>query len=390
MIFSSSINYVNNFLVIIMFLAFLPNIHCIPHNITKCIIPISYIIIPISSIVFWNQKPRYSYDNIILSTLWILFLFWALTISLINGIIINRIYIGYTLTILINIFVVTYPYSNLVLQKLATISMLTLPLLITVLAFDAHIFLLKLKIHPNSLALFFVLITIALAFRFNKNLFLYTIIVIFNLFIIAYYTKSRSAILMLASYLLFYLLWPSLTKGRFIRPWLIFHLFILLSLAIPILIIYADTSEYAPSLNEISRKMTTKNFFSGRERIWNAFFDVSVSKIILGEGLKRYSQTNSTTLSLHNAWLNLLRQVGVIGLLLFLGILIFIWKGLLARKLHYSSRIAASFLASFILQQNFEISLFQNNLGISLWLWIIIGLALAQPLHSKFPANRSG
>ncbi|VBB43597.1 membrane hypothetical protein [uncultured Desulfatiglans sp.] len=378
-VFSRGINSINNLVVITMFLAFLPNMHCIQYNITQYMIPIAYMIIPIISVTFLIHRSRYSSDNILLSFLWIIFLFWAFTTSLINLGNFNRTHIGYLLTVLTNIFVVAYPYTNLMLKKLSILSIFILLFLILTVIFFPQIPYIALKFNPNALALILVFLTIAIGYNFSHTPFLYTAIVIFNFFIIANYTKSRSAILMLTFYLLFYFLWPSLSKGKFFRPWLIFLSFIILSMTIPILTISAYLSEYGHKINEISRKMTDKNFFSGRERIWNEFFEDSANTTLLGKGLVRSSSSILAPLSLHNAWLNLLKQVGVVGLLLFIGILILIWKGLLARKSHYLSRIAASFLASFVLQQNFELALFHNNLGISLWLWIIIGLALAQP-----------
>jgi hypothetical protein len=186
-------------------------------------------------------------------------------------------------------------------------------------------------------------------------------------------TGSRTSVGAVLAGVGVYLFWKPI-RSTSVLFWLLwFSIFVLAYLIIMMLTNeFGDLSE----INLISREMTGKNFLSGREHLWLfAIQRIEQSPMFGYGGGSSFSGTSSE----HNMYLQTLLQVGFFGLGLIIIALSFVWAEFRRTSPTEHSRAVATAAAIFIvamMSQNFEITLLQTNLGISIPMWAMVGLGL--------------
>ncbi|GEM02800.1 O-antigen ligase [Halolactibacillus halophilus] len=131
-------------------------------------------------------------------------------------------------------------------------------------------------------------------------------------------------------------------------------------------------------LNKISISVFSKGFFSGRERIWSAVWDHSMTSPLFGHGISsKAGHIDGITTSTHNQYLQIFMESGIIGLTIFLIFLYFIWILLLKNMHTFEGVLSVGFFIATIIYSNFELTLFQNNFHIGMIQWLIITLGIS-------------
>ena len=94
---------------------------------------------------------------------------------------------------------------------------------------------------------------------------------------------------------------------------------------------------------------------------------------IWGNGLNSRLMLGDGTLSLHNTFLTILYQGGMVGYALFISFLALIWKHVVhAAPDNPYARIAFASFGLLLCLGCFEVSLVQNSVNVSLLMWLII------------------
>jgi len=99
--------------------------------------------------------------------------------------------------------------------------------------------------------------------------------------------------------------------------------------------------------------------------------------VIFGLGVnKTEAITTHLEMSLHNLYVTLLAEGGLI-LVVLMGLILYqIWKRLVSDT-SYQSKILLSFMIVFLYKQSFDISLIENNMCVAFGVWTALALACA-------------
>ena len=138
--------------------------------------------------------------------------------------------------------------------------------------------------------------------------------------------------------------------------------------------IFSDLSYY----NEVVLQYTGKNLLSGRNEIWQFLIPYIQQKPLLGwGGGVNIDDISYFSYSAHNAYIQYIIQVGLLGLsfiFLFFGL---IWMYIIDNKNIYS-RYCLGFVFWIFFVQNFEITFLQNNIALSLPILILLSYFLGK------------
>lgn len=191
-------------------------------------------------------------------------------------------------------------------------------------------------------------------------------------FIILLLTNSRSALLatLILMVCLFFL---NKLNSKKIVPIMIGGS---IGVALTITIVYPllAKTDLGLKLELLSRYLFNKNFFSGRQVIWEKVEDAIVKAPFMGYGLDKVpNDFFKTPYSAHNLWLQMSLQSGIPSILLLLSLLFAILRKTMSRN-YWTWKITASLICAIILHECFEVSLTQNNLAIGLILWAVLGV----------------
>ncbi len=137
---------------------------------------------------------------------------------------------------------------------------------------------------------------------------------------------------------------------------------------------YTNIGQY---INQVFRTYTGGNFFSGRNNIWESAYRYIVDAKFFGYGLKSDVMTlPGIDKSVHNTYLYILIQGGIVGLLSFFFFISSLWKRLYRYLDNHIIRLSASYLIGILVYINFEVSLIGNTVGPGIFMWLVIGIGL--------------
>src|SRR5690625_1304347 len=137
-------------------------------------------------------------------------------------------------------------------------------------------------------------------------------------------------------------------------------------------------------LNDLSVSIFNKNLFSGRNDIWASVIKVIVEKPWFGHGAGiRAFEIAATEKTAHNMYLQLLLEVGVLGFILFVLLLISIWYVLNNRLHYFVTKWSACFMLGILVYNSFELTLFQNNYSIASFQWLIMTIGISFTTDDK-------
>lgn len=237
--------------------------------------------------------------------------------------------------------------------------------------------------NPNGFGMWTALMTLILIAGFRRRGPISILGIVLGIYLV-YISSSRTALGAVLIGLAVVVLPRRILGSRPFRIGMIPAL-ILMSVAIIYLLAYSDLAHY----NAIALDATGKSLLSGRERIWPIVIDEIQEKWLFGLGSStNLSDISAYTFSVHNTFLQTALQSGVIGLAAMLGLLTFVHSLIhkTTDNVHFKV-IYASFVAVVIIQ-NYEVTLFQNNLSLSYPFWAVFGLALGHRHYLSSVSNR--
>lgn len=237
-------------------------------------------------------------------------------------------------------------------------------------------------INPNSLARYESNVYIALSALvfacMKKENISYPKLIIFA-FVWTYISYATGARAQCLSFVLFaictvFLLKVQISKKIINRIFVIYY--IVLNL-FPIFYVWLSTSVYAVRLNELALQLTNSRFFSGRNILWqNVYRQITDwGKVFFGIGVDTTAEMVRSNISLHNLYITLLAEGGII-LIVIMGIILYqIWV-ILNKSQSQFSKVSMAFLVAVLYKQCFDISLVENNLWVAFAVWMILGIGL--------------
>lgn len=244
----------------------------------------------------------------------------------------------------------------------------------------------------NSLAeisALFLIFNIALYYISARKIGIYNIIAYLPLLIIS---NGRAMQLCVVVFLFVFFGWNIIVKSIFRR---------VLAYLVVVGTVYVITIEYPGwyynssmvDFNHLVRDWTGKNFFSGRQIIWQNIFEIMQGHEWFGFGTGTlYSQLMGENFSAHNQYLQLYMQNGLLGVTSLFIVLFGVWMSLSKHCIseQYAikqKRISGSLLLAFMIMNIFGVSMLQNAMYSSLTAWFIIGMGL---YRSNDVSERSG
>lgn len=201
---------------------------------------------------------------------------------------------------------------------------------------------------------------------------------------IVYFSGSRSVMLSVIFSILTYFIWNKITKNK-----LLFNLYF----GIIVLFILTSTLVY-PRISAISNdfsgiqdfviKYTGKGLYSGRENIWDKLLEAIKLKPLFGYGTGMLAiNITGLQLSAHNAYLDIILRLGLIGLS-FIVILFFnLWNAFWKNRYDGRVILSACFFIGIIINQINETILLLGSVFFNFPIWILFGIGLNFSLKSK-------
>lgn len=224
----------------------------------------------------------------------------------------------------------------------------------------------------SYLLTFFPLLYI-IGYTKNKFFLVFCLVSLFG--IIIYLSNARSVLVSIVFGLITWILWKFITKRK-----LLFQIYFILILVFGYLFI--DVYPRLDSIlddfyyyNDLVYQYTGKNILSGRNELWSQLLVLIENKPFFGYGSGALPRDFiNMDLSAHNLYLQIALQVGIVGLSTFLLFLFFIWKTLWLNRHDPKVILLACYFIGILVHEVFEVTLIQNNFGLSIIQWLILGL----------------
>lgn len=200
---------------------------------------------------------------------------------------------------------------------------------------------------------------------------------ILTMVLFIYPSNSRSALIAMIVFFIGKFLLDYFQKQK-IHYKLLLFLFLIVAILFPFAYLsWFNNPVIFQKLTDLSWTYFRKNFFSGRQLLWEPIIKNIFIKPIIGYGFDITPESiMDTNFSSHNWFLQVLLQAGISGFLLIIGILIIIWNALYDHRKNKIARNTASFLLAVLTWQFFEVSLTQNNLSTGIMVWLVLGMGL--------------
>ncbi|OOF21182.1 hypothetical protein BZJ19_16680, partial [Salinivibrio proteolyticus] len=211
-------------------------------------------------------------------------------------------------------------------------------------------------------------------------------------FFLIFVSTARSIWLALAICLIIYTVMQSLISNRSIFNVLAFLVTFLL-LFFPHIYIYLSESTLGIQIDTFVSDVTNKRFFTGREVIWQEMYKGLGDSVFFGMGMGATNSDIGLRSSSHNLYMSFFFQFGVVGVAFFLLSFFLVIKNAvrnLDAYMGYKNRdicfkctsLMGALLISLLVQQSFELFLFQNNLPASFLFWCGLVLYYSQTYKS--------
>lgn len=191
-------------------------------------------------------------------------------------------------------------------------------------------------------------------------------------------SKTRSVWIACVVTFFVYFFWNYLSASK--NKFFIF-LFCIFLLLIAFIYLYAKFFPYSHGFlyyQDIVLDNTGKTLLSGRQIIWSKIIDLIKFSPILGYGSGARMSDYGFQLSSHNTYLQIVLQVGFVGLIMFLLFIARIWKYFYIGRGIPLVRLSGAFMIGGVVHQVFEVAFLQNNLSIGILLWLIIAIGMSE------------
>ncbi len=200
--------------------------------------------------------------------------------------------------------------------------------------------------------------------------------------------NSRSVILMVLTAVFVYLSWNKIIKSK--SRYVIFLLLIFISVFLFMNIYinwFSNPNSITMKIQEFSQKAFGKNLYSGRQKLWINVLDKIKDNLVWGYGTGvGGGALIEAGMSVHNLYLQLLVQNGILGLGSFLILLISIWMMFWKSRIELLTRLSASFFIASIVHNTFELILLQNHMSMAFFQWFIFAIGISmgeEQVYSK-------
>lgn len=234
--------------------------------------------------------------------------------------------------------------------------------------------------------MFYTSFFLILGIKYSK----FKIIYIFGLFlsvILVLASDTRSILLSIFVAFIVFIFWKLITRNKLIAVISFSVLMILLLMFIFIYPILPYFHFFTP-IEQWMLTHTGKSIMSGRNDIWVPLIEMINLKPYIGYGPGAMaSELIATDQSPHNLYLNVLMQLGYIGLMAFILLLLIFWLAISEVKNNFIIRLVGSYFIAILIHQSFEITLFQNQLSVGLLQWFILGIGFSIAINSKLKEN---
>ncbi|WP_180103665.1 O-antigen ligase [Acinetobacter sp. YH12134] len=236
-------------------------------------------------------------------------------------------------------------------------------------------------LNPNAFGMYTALLFLSLIYLGGKK-FKFLIFLIGLFFV--YISSSRTSLLAYISSCAFiyfgYYFYAS--KKLYIS---IIFLLIVFAIAVIYFMAYLDLTSY----NELVRGYTGKNLLSGRNEVWPYVLNLTQQHPYLGwGGGVNLSDIGFYTFSSHNFYLHTALQIGYFGVFLVFVFYVKFWNFILKGKYNRNIYYANGLFIYLILIQNFEVTLLQNNLAMSVPVLCLISYIIGNSLSEKKEINK--
>lgn len=218
-----------------------------------------------------------------------------------------------------------------------------------------------------------VLILLSFVLYFEKKIIIKVFFILISLFMIIY-ADARSSIMALIMMVLLSLFYNYLIRFK----GLIFSLSFILAFSWIFLVVYLYMTGLGDGLNNYVFENFDKRLYSGRERMWGDFVSFIKESPVFGYGLgMNYNIISNEDYSTHNVYLATLLQQGIVGLVILLSILWSIYLKSIVHSINENKKSLAFILVPpILLQQNFELSMTQNNMSFMIIFWFLLGVSM--------------
>lgn len=195
-------------------------------------------------------------------------------------------------------------------------------------------------------------------------------------------SESRSSLLGLLVFFTTYVVLPRLLRLRLSGVY--FFSFVVATAVVLSFTVGILFPELNVEMNRLSREIFQKNLDSGRSSMWSMLFELMEGYEVWGRGGGvQVKDISSIEYSAHNLYLQIYMQLGLVGEFMLIALLYSIWNFSFNGRDVYKVRIAASAFIGLLVINCFEVTLFQNNLVLSLPILVLVGIAAG----SRSPAN---
>lgn len=187
---------------------------------------------------------------------------------------------------------------------------------------------------------------------------------------------SRASFLSLIVASIVYMGWRVVVRSR-LRYWSLFWGVLFICGLATAIISQVLPVAWLEVVDAMSREYFGKRLFSGREDIWIFALEAIAERPFLGWGAGiRLSDIAEWHLSVHNFYLQVALQVGLVGLILVIASFAIVWRVMWSARNHGVIRVTGAYIAGTLILQTFEVTLTQNNLAFGLPFWSLTGLAV--------------
>lgn len=153
----------------------------------------------------------------------------------------------------------------------------------------------------------------------------------------------------------------------------IFGIILVLLIIFPFFYVYLSHTEFGLMLNNFTKQLTGENFFSGRHAIWELILNIPQNFFGLGWG-NNFLEANGINGSTHNLFMFIYLAGGYLSLILYS-----IYFLIIAYLILINSKPSLLMIwISILLLVSFELLLLNNNMAVSMWLWVIVSYGLVE------------
>jgi len=189
-------------------------------------------------------------------------------------------------------------------------------------------------------------------------------------------SQSRASLLAIIVFLVSYKLWNILICNK-----KLYYLCFFLIIVFNFLFIYLyswDQNFLISIYNDYIFQFTGKPLFTGRELLWKQIMDKIMEYPFFGYGLGlSMTKLIGVNISEHNLFFATTIRLGLMGLFVLLFLFFVFWNFFWIGRFNYYVKLTACFFIAFIVYQNFEISLFSDNMAVAMWFWLIMGIGFS-------------